>query len=545
MPARLPNLRWMLLALFLVLTWGAYIRLADLGRNTLSSDEMDHYFVGQALEQNRGPVLPSGARYPRGLEYSMLVAALLPRVNPPEVAVRLPAAVIGVLALLAFAAVAWAMGGPGAGVLATLLFTIYPQAVKLSRFGRFYTLQLFAGVIALYAGWRLIRDPLEPGDLTARRLRRDWGWALLAGVAFLYATRVQVTTLSVAAGFGLFLVGVGVRDLARLGKRAWTYSVAWQLTALGGAVMIFLFVFRFGLLEGLFWRARVIPLWARLSADGGAGPITAYYRALSSHFPLLVSLLPLIFLVAIVRHPRTGALLLVWFVVPLVLHSFVFGWKSERYVLLAIPALLIAAGIAGDAAIEALGKYGARLAERYPRLRAGAVLPGLLTSIVVTAIVTQPAFNESRRMVGETHSAGWLESRRIIAADSTLRDLPLGSASPLVALHYWGRLDFTVQPALLETWTRDTTSHDINRPNVVNPVGSLDLYAGRPLLTTPASLREKFSQIGEVLIGIDRVFIDYHNIDPELVRVLEAEADELCRGRCGSMLLYRWRFRRG
>jgi hypothetical protein len=274
--------------------------------------------------------------------------------------------------------------------------------------------------------------------------------------------------------------------------------------------------------------------------------MAAYYRALSNHFPIVVSLIPIIFIVAIARHPRTGGMLLAWFGVPLFLHSVVFGWKSERYVLVAIPGLLMAAGIAGAAAVEVMTAYFTRLVESHPRLRTSSgLLPGLLTTITLTAIiVTQPAFNESRRSISERKSAGWLESRQLIAADPALSSLPLGSASPLGALHYWGRLDFTVQQALLESWTRDTTSHDLNRPFVLKAVGSRDVYAGRPTLTTPDAIRERFSRDEAVLIGIDQKYVTFHNIDPKLLQILGTEGEELCKGHCGSMLLYKWRFRR-
>ncbi len=541
-----PHRRYALLVLAVVLAWGCYLRLANLGLNTLASDEMNHYFVGQALQHDRGPILPSGARYTRGIEYSALVSRTLPRFDVPEIAVRLPSAIIGSLALILFAAVAWAMGGPWTAVFATILFAIYPEALRLSRFGRFYTLQMLAGMIAMYAGWRLIRTPLYSDVLTRRRLQRDWGWAVLAGLAFAYATSVQVTTLSVVAGFGLFLAWVGLGDLGRLKVAAWKYSVPLQLTVAGVVIALGLVVFKLRLLEELFWRARAIPMWARLSEEG-AGPMAAYYRALSNHFPLVVSLIPLIFLVAIARHPRTGGMLLAWFGVPLLLHSVVFGWKSERYVLVAVPALLIAAGIAAAAAMDELTKYFARQVENHPRLRSSrTLLPGLVTTIVLTAtIVTQPAFNESRRSIHERRSAGWLESRSLIAADPALSSLPLGSASPLGALHYWGRLDFTVQQALLESWTRDTTGHDLDRPFLLKAVGSRDVYAGRPTLTTPDAIRERFSRDEAVLIGIDQKYVTFHNIDPKLLQALGTEAEELCKGQCGSMLLYRWKFRRG
>ena len=542
MTTRVTNSRIPLLLLALILAWGCYLRFANLGLNTLASDEMNHYFVGQSLEQTGKPLLPSGAYYSRGLEYSHLVAAALPRFSRMEVAVRFPSAVIGAACLVLFAAIAWRVSGPWASVFATLLLSLYPEALRLSRFGRFYTLQLLGGLVAFYAGWRLLREPLTPAEFHRGRLLRDWRWALLALLSLAYSATVQLTTLSVAAGLGLFIAIIGVRDLRLLGRPAWRWSVPWQLTALAGTAMLLLLALRSELVLNLVQEARTMPMWARLSADG-PGPISAYYRALSDDFPLVISLSPLIFLVVLFQNRRLGGLLLCWFAVPILLHSLVFPWKSERYVLLAIPALLLAAGIAAASAAVALHRY---LAERFAtwdsqRRRGGIAL--LATAFIVfSAVVTTPAFNISRRLVTARESVGWGESIALLGKRPELAALPIGSAQPLVALHYWGRLDFTVQRALLESWSRDSTSGGFDNPYRMKAMGSPDVYAGRATLTTPDAIRRAYGDRGGVIIGIDQKYLTYDNIEPSLREALEREGRELCENRCGSMRLYHWEF---
>jgi hypothetical protein len=528
--------------LVLVVALGGYLRFTNLGLNTLASDEMNHYFVGHALEETGKPVLPSGTVYTRGLEYSALVAKALPRFSQMEVAVRFPSAVIGTACLVVFALITWRLTGPWASLIATTLLVIYPEALRLSRFGRFYTLQLFAGLLGFYAGWRLVRDPLTPENLNSRRLLRDWVWALLTLVALGYAASVQLTTLSVAAGLALWIAIIGVRDLRVLGRDAWRWSVPWQLTTLGLALAVGAVALRFETVQELIQQALTMPMWARLSSEG-PGPVTAYYRALSDDYPLIVSLSPVIFLVAIFRYPRLGGLLLAWFAVPLLLHSIVFPWKSERYVLLAIPALFIASGIAGAAAGQSLYHYLVRNLERsaLPPKPSAHVL---MAVIGLAAMITNPAFNVARRSVNEVESHGWAESRAIIQRDTGLAALPIGSAQPLVALHYWGELDFTVQRALLESWRRDSTTEGFDNPYRMKSMGSPDVYAGRPTLTTPQAIRQRFAKRGSVLIGIDQKYLTFDNIEPALREVLEREARELCQKRCGTMNLYHWTFGR-
>jgi hypothetical protein len=543
MSASLTRHRIPLILLVLVVAWGTFLRFDHLGLNTLASDEMNHYFVGQSLRENGEPLLPSGTQYTRGLVYSRLVTLALPRFDRAEVAVRTPSAVIGTLALILFAVLAWQMGGPWAAVFATILFALYPEGLRLARFGRFYTMQLLAGLLALYCGWKVVRQPLTTGDLNPRRLTRDWILVGLAALAFAVATSVQLTTISVVAGFGVFLGIIGIRDYSVHGRAAWRWSVPWQLTAFAIVAGLLLVTLKSGLVADLWQEARTMPMWARLSAEG-PGPISSYYRKLSSHFPLVVSLSPLIFLVTFFRNRRLGGLLLAWFAVPILLHSFVFPWKSERYVLLAVPGLLLATGIAAAAGTEALYRYTARKLES---IRGRGVAPEtaaalLVAAIAVGALVTNPGFNVARRMPATQESDGWRESLAIIRGSPGLAQLPLGSAQPLVALHYWGKLDFTVQRALLESWSRDSASSDFDHPYRMREMGSPDVYAGRPLLTTPEAIRGRFQGREGVLIGIDQKYLTFDNIEPTLVAALESGARELCQDQCGSMRLYHWSF---
>ena len=277
-----------------------------------------------------------------------------------------------------------------------------------------------------------------------------------------------------------------------------------------------------------------MPMWARLSAEG-PGTISAYYRGLSEHFPVIISSSPLIFLVVLLRKPRLGGLLLAWFGVPLFLHSLVFPWKLERYVLLAIPALLLAAGIAASEAAVALQRYLEKRLHRYlPGNLAGRSATIFTCLIAVAVLITTPAFNTARRSIHQRVSNGWAESVKLLEKNPALARLPIGSAQPLVALHYWGRLDFTVQ--------RDTVNPEFDTPYLMKPMGSPDVYAGRPTLTTPEAIRSRFAPRGGVIIGVDEKYLAYRNIEPALAEILTNEAEELCHGRCGSMRLFHWSF---
>jgi len=242
------------------------------------------------------------------------------------------------------------------------------------------------------------------------------------------------------------------------------------------------------------------------------------------------------------RLALAGRFLLAWFAIPVLLHSLVFTWKSERYILLAVPALLLAAGIAAIAGLGALNRWIRSRLNRLTPAWAHGIAAVTVATVAAVAAATTPAFNISRRIPSTRVSNGWDESNRIIRADPNLAGLPLGSAMPLETLYYWGRLDFVVQKALLESWTRDPADREDARPYHLNPVGSPDLYAGRPTLTTPEAIEQAFSDRGAVLIGIQQKYWDYNNVEQSLKTTLERDATELCHDRCGTLRLYYWKF---
>ncbi len=62
-----------------------------------------------------------------------------------------------------------------------------------------------------------------------------------------------------------------------------------------------------------------------------------------------------------------------------------------------------------------------------------------------------------------------------------------------------------------------------------------------PVLSSPDAIRAAYRDQGSVLIGLDGRTLGADGIRPELYRVLVDEAEELCRGACGPMLLFHWR----
>jgi hypothetical protein len=283
-------------------------------------------------------------------------------------------------------------------------------------------------------------------------------------------------------------------------------------------------VLRPELVGTVIWHAFSVPTWV----SGAQSPLT-YYWTLAGAFPLVVSLAPLSFLATARRHPALAVYLLIWFGLPFVLLSFVLPFKGERFLLLAQPALFLATGIA---AAEGLGMLAsamrAGLGNAFDqRWRGRAAIAGCAI-VALTAVATMPAFNAARRIPDSTSTAAdrenWTATAAVLAGQPDLDRLKLGSSDEFAPFFYWKRLDFHAASG-----------------------GEVDLQAispatGVPRLLTPSDIRRSWGEGATVVIALDSARVVFGVVDGELYATLQREATELCRGRCGSLLLYRWEF---
>lgn len=524
-------------ALLLVLLGAVYLRTAELGRDPFNVDELFQFFAAESLHAGEGPLLPSSEPYTRGIDLTRLVAALTGHFGTSEIVVRSPSLVLGLLNVALFAGILWAIGGPWVAVWGSALLAIHPEAVYQSRYLRFYTYQLCFGLVAFYASWRALRPAGTRDPPDASRMRAQWAWTALAILAFALATRVQVVTLSVVAGWAACVAAAAAADLYRHGVHVWRRSMPVQLAAIGLLAGVAFLTLQTELALALVRRSQHVADWARPAA----GVDLAYYYMLVEDHPVLVATTPLIFLFVAMRRMRLAVFLGLWFAVPLFLHSFVFPWKGGRFVLLALPALFSAAAVAAalgsgalfDSARRWLRRRGPRLVGRDAAL--AAVIVGLCASAV---LVTSPALSKSRQLVSEPFVEDWKAIRAIRAERPELAALPIGGRSPLHLLHYWGRADFKFVASDTDLWVEPVSVTGSLRSDLQDADSvRVDWHAAVPIVPTPQGVGERFADAGTVLLVLsvpDDVFAT------EIGRAAFRTGRDLCDGRCGDLALLRW-----
>lgn len=511
-----------------VLAASIWVRLVHLGSADLWTDEYFHHFAAQSLARGEGPLLPSGETYGRGLLITRLVAAAQQHVADPELAARLPSALLGVGNVLIFAAIAWRTGGPWAAVVAALLLGTYPGALREARNTRFYTEQLNLGLVALWFCWLGMRGPPRAAsESPPRSVAAHWIPLLAAAAIFAVAARVQPSSYTVAAGAGVALTICAGLDWRALGTSALRYSARVQFLLVALVLGAFVLLLRPEFPLALWQTAVHVPPWAA----GTYSPL-GYYWALRAAFPLLVALSPVIYAVVALQRPRLALLLFCWFAVPLMLHSFVFRFQNERYILLAVPGLLLAAavaivsvaGAATRAMERALNAHGMR-AQPARRLSLAT-----LTLTALALVATSPSLTYARRVAlgstPDTHS-DWRAAGAALRAIPGSDTIPWGSRDALASIFHWGRVDFSIYAGALERQRDGRTE---------------DFYSGVPVLTTPNGIREYYATRGKsaVIIVVDSAYaIDVRG---DLMPKLRRSAQDICSGTCGPMHVFLWRF---
>jgi len=544
------------LAAIFALCLGSYVRLVELGEDPLVTDELIHHFVAENMAAGSGAVLPSGASYTRGVEYSKAVQFAREWIEDPELAARLPSALLGVGGLFVIGGIGWWIGGPWVAAAAILMLGVYPSAVGEARRARFYTEQLLFLLVALAGALRIMA---EAGSNRLRQagLLRKWQWPMLVLTSIALASQIQITTVSIMPAAALIFLIAATLDVRNWGwPVAMRKSAALQLFAVGAACVLLVAIVFPARLADAFVSALDVPVWA-----SGGWDIRAYYWSLSEAFPLLVTLSPLVYLVVLVRNWRLGTVLLLWFAVPLAIHS-VLPLQNPRYVIGAVPALFIAGSVAAVHGLGALRESLAariRVIEERPWRRwnhgiAGACVVLVAVFIMATSQSMQNALQISiadhRRVYRGSHAGeNWGELATRLEWTRQAHPLPVGTVDGLASLLYGGAVDFVIQQDDLDV-SRHVESRRPGQEHLVSlPLdhpslqGLADYYSGRPVLTRSESIRKWFSNAEGVYIVIDESRWHSENqIDPWLKATLEREAYDLCEGRCGDLRLYRWLF---
>jgi Dolichyl-phosphate-mannose-protein mannosyltransferase len=488
-------------------------------------DEFYHMLAARSWLEDGTFRIGDGA-YTRSWLFTVLVAGFLRAFGDNLVAARLPAVLAGSLLVVVLFLWVRREAGRAAGWISAGLLCFDPGAIHLSQLARFYaphSLLFVTGAAGTYA-------------LVERRVRgrRALGVGGLAALAFALALHLQVTTLIGLVAVGLWVAirlampGTDTVRTAPRGRRLVGPLVIVAIAIAGVAAQT-------PLVRGLWAFYRSAPLWMRPWQDD----VRWYHWWFADEYRALWCLLPLAVVMAAASRPRPTAFFAVVFGVAFVLHSFAAA-KHTRFISYAMPFF---AAIWAIALADAVPRMVARVREVVVLVPGGLARPvgGMVTIAAVGAILGfatygTPAFTTALRLIAPAEGQRPFRASNWRAATPVLRQLAgsaevvLSSAGPK-SLYYLERLDVGLSAWQLADLT----------PGRPTPEFSVDYRTGRPLISSPESLRRimECHRSGLVILERNHFSVEWHVPRPT-TDYLVTHAQEVSVPEPWRLRVFRW-----
>jgi len=232
------------IALALLVLAGAYLRLANLGDLGFRWDEDLSSLAVRAILEKGIPELPSGMVYLRGGLFLYAMAAGAELFGFSELALRLPAALIGIATIPLAFVFGRALFGARIGLVVAALIAISQWDIEFSRYARMYAPFTFCYVLTLYFLWK-------------HRVESE---SRAGGV-------LPIASAVLAVSFhqlGYTLVPAFFFPLILRGPSAWRRPAAWLHPLAGAGIVSVFFLFW----RDLMSRYRNLPVTRAIDAGG-------------------------------------------------------------------------------------------------------------------------------------------------------------------------------------------------------------------------------------------------------------------------------------
>jgi len=426
------------------------LRVINIGRLSFWVDELNHAYVAKGLLEQSGPMFLSTRLYSRARLYTILVAISFRLFGVGEAQARLPSIIFGTAAvpLIFFLGLRWF--SPPVGLVSAFLLAFNTSAITWSRTCRMYTFFQAIFLIFLYVLYRGLEYEPPQGKKPSQHTSGvpwyrfpptwniHWVYLLIAAVLFIVAFHVQAVTVLTFFGLLAYILlrftGLLLQrplDTNRLLKYSTFFIAIASLVV--PAVIFFDADIRFS-------RAiRYVPTWARWQSEDP----WVYFRGLGR------SLWVFFFIggAEIIRsRRRPGIYLLVMFLVPFFMLSFLFAWKSTRYIFHLFPCFLIVSAYGIVLTFRTLVAWAERTIDRVAGWRScfrSYVANGTILILLMIFFLSCRWFQYGIRIPWLQHGRyrgtiahyNWRSSCKYVAARVRPGDIIISSL-PLATLYY-------------------------------------------------------------------------------------------------------------
>lgn len=320
--------RWEWMIVGIALGFAFALGVSELSVTSLWHDELVHTYVGKSIAETGVSQLPSGVPYRNGTTQNLIIAAMIKMFGLSEFSVRFPSVLFASVNVVLIFLLTRPLLGRNAAVVAAVALALSPWAVAWSREARFYTLQQTLYLTLLISFWQCLE----------RDTRRAWiTGGTVAFVAYVLAVLSSFHSI-------LFLGGVGGYVILRaLYAREW--SSRWVAATAAITVVGLLTIALFPLLMNELDRGAIVD------RGGLGGEIQDVHRAHPNYYMLWLRLnlsngfyamAVLGFGAMLANERRKGLYATLAFWVPIVILTFLIGYRRPRFMFFAYPLYVMA-----------------------------------------------------------------------------------------------------------------------------------------------------------------------------------------------------------
>lgn len=356
----------------LAATLALVLGFANLDGPSLWHDELVHVFVAKNVADTGWPSLPSGRTYVTGSVFNYLLAGSVAIFGDSETAVRAPSVLIAAVnVVLTFLVLQPFLGRPTA-LIAAFALALSPWSVAWSRQARLYAFQEMLYLLTLWAVWRAMASQKSA---TALHL-----W-LLAGVCYLLAIFTSFHSILFLAPFGIYALALALYE-RRLYSR-WTLALG-LVAAVGlGTLVGYLLTFSTVDFITVFKEAHLGGRMRTTGLDIGRVDRYFYIRWLMNNLSTGYFLLALFgFATMTIKEGRRGLFCMLAFWTPVLVLTFLIGYRRPRFMYFAFPLYVAAFSYA----LVVLARFIATADRSWARGLAAALILAFAARLAVSTV---------------------------------------------------------------------------------------------------------------------------------------------------------------
>ena len=302
------------------------LALANVGVPSLWHDELVHVFVSRTLLETGEAALPSGQAYPSGFLYHYTLAGWMLLFGDGEAAVRSLSAVFMAMAVLVLWRLVRRLIDTPTALVAAWGFALSPWTVAWARQSRFYALMLLIFLLFLAATWHA---------MSARTRSRQLPWYAISAVLFLAGLATALHSVLFLTPVAAFAAMRGLLD--RGSRKRW--FLAGGALAVAGLAVVGIYALTLPPIDRIaIFGEGIASLVKNPARDYDRETVWYYFRWLNDNLGLgFLLLMVLGGAWMAIREGWRGVFVALAFWAPMLVLTFVIGYRWPRFLLFAYP----------------------------------------------------------------------------------------------------------------------------------------------------------------------------------------------------------------